>query len=108
MNVENQGPIVVVAPQVQRLDAGRADSLRSALGEALERGSRLVLDLDGVELVDSTSLGVLVGILRRLPEGGAFMLCGLSENVGKVMHLTRLDRILPIYPSSEEAVAALQ
>jgi len=106
MPVDSRGQIVVVAPGVSRLDAQKAGSLRSAMDEALKEGSRLVLDLEGVTALDSTCLGVLVGTLRRLPADGEMRLCGLSENVSRLLHMTRLDRALKVYPTCREAIAA--
>ena len=51
---------------VGRLDVRGAGAAREALHEALARGSgRLLVDLSGVELLDATGLGVLVGAHRR-------------------------------------------
>jgi len=108
MNVINNEGIAVVVPGVPRLDASLADSLRITLKKAMASGgTTLVLDLDSVNLVDSTILGVVVGVFRDLPEGGRLVLCTVSENVASLLHLTHLDRILSVYTSREEAVAAL-
>jgi len=108
MKVINNDGIAVVVPGVTRLDAALAANFRTVLKKAMESGgSTLVLDLDSVNLVDSTILGVVVGIFRNLPEGGRLVLCAVSENVASLLHLTHLDRILRVYTSREEALSAL-
>lgn len=108
MNIFSNDGISVVVPGVQRLDASQAEGLRSLLNQAMAAGNyTLVLDLDSVNLVDSTILGVVVGAFRNLPEGGRLVLCAVSENVASLLHLTHLDRILSVYSSRDEAVAAL-
>jgi anti-sigma B factor antagonist len=108
MNVFQNEGIAVVVPGVQRLDASVADGFRTTLKSAMDSGSNaLVLDLESVNLVDSTILGVVVGTFRDLPEGRSLVLCTVSENVASLLHLTHLDRILSVYTSREEAVAAL-
>lgn len=108
MDVIKNNGISVVVPGVTRLDASQAEGFRSLLKNARDYGGcALVLDLDSVDLVDSTILGVVVGAFRDLPEDGHLVLCALSENVASLLHLTHLDRILRVYDSREEAVAAL-
>ena len=108
MNVINKASISIVVPGVPRLDASQADGFRSTLKDAMATGSlSLVLDLDSVNLVDSTILGVVVGVYRDLPEDGRLVLCAVSENVKALLHLTHLDRILKMYTTREEAVADL-
>ena len=108
MNIFQNEGIAVVVPGVPRLDASVAHGFRSTLETALDSGcNTLVLDLDSVNLVDSTILGVVVGVFRDLPEGRSLVLCTVSENVATLLHLTHLDRILSVYTTREEAVAAL-
>ena len=108
MNIYQNEGIAVVVPGVSRLDASCADGLRTTLKTAMDSANTaLVLDLDSVNLVDSTILGVVVGVFRDLPEGRNLVLCTVSENVASLLHLTYLDRILSVYTSREEALAAL-
>jgi len=108
MNIINSDGVSVVVPGIARLDASNADSFRAALKSAMKSGDKsLVLDLDSVSLVDSTILGVVVGVFRDLPEDGQLVLCTVGENVSSLLHLTHLDRILSVYASRDEAVAAL-
>jgi len=108
MNIIYNEGISVVVPGVSRLDASLATGFRATLKKAMESGCQtLILDLDAVTLVDSTILGVVVGIFRDLPEGGRLVLCTGSENVASLLHLTHLDRILSVYNSREDAVTAL-
>ncbi len=74
----------------------------------LHDGQRhLVLHLEGVDLLDSAGLGVLVGALKRARQsGGSLRLVCTQQQVLKVFRVTGLDTVLPIHPSVEEAVAA--
>ena len=108
MNVITNNGVSVVFPGVSRLDASQAEEFRSVLKKAGDSGKHsLVLDLDSVDLVDSTILGVVVGAFRNLPEDRHLVLCTLSGNVASLLHLTHLDRVLRVYDSRKEAVAAL-
>ena len=108
MDVFQQDGIPIVVPGVVRLDLSQAAVLRESLKTALEMGGGfLILDLDAVTLVDSTILGVVVGVFRDLPEHGKIVLCSVGQNVESLLHLTHLDRILSFYPTREEALTAL-
>jgi anti-sigma B factor antagonist len=67
----------------------------------------MVVDLTGVDFIDSTGLTVLVGTLKRLRERGATMaLVCPHERVLRTFRVTALDRIFPIYPSVAAATHA--
>ncbi len=101
--------IVLVAGQVLtlhgRLDGAGAAAARDALHEAVTTGSgSLVVDLSGVELVDAVGIGVLLGTHRRARLGGRqLVLRGAAPRVGRILVLTRLDRIIPVEEGSQPA-----
>lgn len=79
-----------------RLDVHAAADARLALAAAVDVGAgSLVLDLHGLEALDATGLGVLVGAHRRAGRSGrTLVLRDVSPVVGRVLHRTRLDRVL--------------
>jgi len=90
------------------LDMATAPRLRQEVHRLTGQGrSRVVVDLAGVEFLDSTGLGVLVGILKRVrSHGGALRLVAPPEQVRRLLALTRLDQILDVYPDTASAVTA--
>ncbi|MCB1162127.1 MAG: STAS domain-containing protein [Candidatus Latescibacteria bacterium] len=65
----------------------------------------LILDLDGLEYIDSSGLGFLVTLHERMErKGQKLRLTNLRNHVGRVFKITRLDQILDIQP--EEAPAS--
>lgn len=81
-----------------RLDARGAAPARDALHAALAAGSgRLVVDLSGVELLDATGLGVLVGAHRRARLAGReLVLRDAPPRVARLLSLTRVDRVVTV------------
>ncbi len=66
--------------------------------------ARLVIDLTGVEYIDSSGVGTLVELKRRLDRAGArIVLVGLQPRVRSVFEITRLDRFFTIAASLEQA-----
>ncbi len=79
-----------------RLDVHAAADVRLALAEALGTGAGdLVLDLAGLEAVDATGLGVLVGAHRQAGRSGrTLVLRNASPAAVRLLRRTRLDRVL--------------
>jgi anti-sigma B factor antagonist len=80
------------------------------LNEAIESGkTQVVLDLSGVEFIDSTGLSVLLNGLRRVTRrGGRMALVCTNPTVLRLFVITRLDSTFKILGSREEALAAVQ
>jgi len=90
------------------VDVYTAPRLRERLVELIDNGVRqVIVDLGGVDFLDSTGLGVLVGALKRLRAvGGTFALVCGKEPLLKIFRITALDQVFPIYPSVDAAVSA--
>jgi anti-sigma B factor antagonist len=88
-------PVITVRGEV---DLASAPQLAGAMSELIDRGhTRVAVDLGAVEFIDSTGLGVLVGSLRRLREGGGdLVLRAASPAVVRILELTGLDGLLPL------------
>jgi anti-anti-sigma factor len=81
-----------------RLGATTVGDVRTALAHAVEGGvGDLVVDLRGVDLVDATGLGVLVGAHRRADRAGRrLVLQMIPERIDRLLVATRLHRVLCI------------
>jgi anti-sigma B factor antagonist len=107
--VSREGPVVVVEPMEARLDAQHAIEFRDAMLRLVDAGEhQLVLDLTHVELVDSSGLGVLVAVLKRLGSRGVLVVCGARPPVASLFRLTRLDRVIKLFATRHKAVAAAE
>lgn len=97
MNIEVLCPGVLVA-LAGRLGASTVADVRAALQHAIDNGAGdLVVDLAGVELVDATGLGVLVGTHRRADRAGRrLVLRSVPERIDRLLLATRLNRVLVV------------
>lgn len=89
------------------VDVYTAPKLREKIVDLVTQGSyRLVVDLEGVEFMDSTGLGVLVGGLKRVKShGGTLALVCTKPKILKVFSITGLSKVFPIYDSVREAAS---
>lgn len=99
---------VVVVRGVIKLGES-AKTFSTFLGDVLSQGMNPVLiDLEGIDHVDSTGLGELVGYLQRFEEQGRRMaFINPARRLRKLFALTRLDEVVPIYDDRARAVAEL-
>ncbi|MEL6550587.1 MAG: STAS domain-containing protein [Pseudomonadota bacterium] len=90
-----------------RIDAAVAIQFKDALRAATEGGpERVVLDLSGVNFIDSSGLGAVVAAKKLLNGAHRLELAGLTPVVAKVFKLTRMDTIFEIHPDVTAAVPA--
>ena len=91
------------------VDLYTAPEFKERLVQVIEDGKKqLVVDLSKATFIDSTTLGVLVGGVKRLrPSGGSLALVCTDQNITKIFEITGLDRVFPIHSSREEALQAV-
>lgn len=101
---EERGDWTVVEVRGE-VDLYTAPRLKERLVELIGGGRvRLAVDLDGVEFLDSTGLGILIGALKRCREAdGVLALVAPRDPVLKVLGITGLDRVFPIHDTVERA-----
>ena len=89
------------------VDVYTAPRLRERLVELVDAGARnVVVDLGGVEFLDSTGLGVLVGGLKRVrAHDGSLDLVCTQERILKIFRITGLTKVFGIHNSVDEAIA---
>ncbi|TDD68256.1 STAS domain-containing protein [Actinomadura rubrisoli] len=91
------------------IDVFTSPRLREALLDIIDNdgGLHLVVDLGEVTFLDSTGLGVLVGIYHRLrARDGSMSFMGVNDRVRRVFHVTQLTKIFVLHHSLEDAIAA--
>ena len=89
------------------IDLYTAPDFKDRLLKLIDEGkTRIVVDLSKATFIDSTTLGVLVGGVKRLrPTGGSLALVCTDPNIIKIFEITGLDRVFPIHGSRDEALA---
>src|ERR1041385_2647716 len=91
------------------VDLYTAPDFKQQLLQVIGGGARqVIVDFSQTTFIDSTTLGVLVGGVKRLrPNGGQLSLVCSDRNITKIFEITGLDRVFTIYPTRvEDAVEA--
>lgn len=96
---------LIIDPDVKRLDASIAPTLKNEIVAVLPASpARTIIDLSGVSFVDSSGLGALVALLKRVGPSGSLVLAGVQPPVAKLLALTRLDRVFEVHPTLAAAM----
>ncbi|MDN5892982.1 MAG: STAS domain-containing protein [Nocardioides sp.] len=89
------------------IDVYTASKLRDKITELVAAGNHhLIIDMEGVEFLDSTGLGVLVGGLKkvRTHDGSLQLICN-QDRLLKIFRITGLSKVFTIHESAEAATA---
>ena len=102
------GDRLVVDVDGQLVVSNRQEFKQLVLDE-VEQGMRLVVvDFSRSAYIDSSGLGALVSLGKRIREaGGELRLAALNEDLRTLFELTRLDALFPLYEKREDALAGL-
>jgi anti-sigma B factor antagonist len=99
------GDVTVVTVEGQLIVANRQE-LKQVIQDALDGGARkFVVDFGPTAYIDSSGLGALVSINRKVREqGGELRLAGLNEDLRSLFELTKLDTLFLIVDSATQAL----
>lgn len=105
VELRRDGWWVVVASG--ELDVASAPDLRRAVVSAVADGARqVVIDLTGVDFIDSFGLGVVIGAVKRVrAHEGRLAVVVADGPVRRAFELTGLDRVLELRAGVDEVVA---
>src|SRR6476646_2388093 len=106
-SVEDEASILAMEGEI---DLHYAPVLRALLqGKVREQCPALVVDLKNVDFIDSAGLAAIVEYFRDASRyDGVLCLTGLNENLRTVFEIVRLDRVIPVFATNAEAIAALR
>jgi anti-sigma B factor antagonist len=91
-----------------QLIVGNRHELKDLVQAALDRGERrLLIDFSRTGYIDSSGLGALVSISKKVRENnGTLRLAGLNEDLRSLFELTKLDTLFTITETPEQALAS--
>jgi anti-sigma B factor antagonist len=99
-------PDVTVLEMKGRICLGRdCQEVEWRMADLLQKGEKkVVFDLSGVNLMDSTGVGILVTCFGKMKKsGGELRLVVVQGKVKEVLAMTNVDRVLRVFPTVTEA-----
>lgn len=103
------GDRTAVVAVVGDVDLHTASELRTRAQAVLDRGApHLVLDMEQVDFVDSTGLTTLIVLLQAAQAaGGSLRVARIPERLVRMVTITGVSQLIPMYDTVDEALAAL-
>jgi anti-sigma B factor antagonist len=104
--ISDDAYVIALAGEV---DLYTAPEFKQRLLDVIGNGAKnVIVDFSDTTFIDSTTLGVLVGGVKRLRtnDGQLSLVCS-DRNITKIFEITGLDRVFTIHATREEAVASL-
>lgn len=108
IDVEEKDSSVVIKLDGE-VDVYTAPKLKSRLIDLVDQGKfKIIVDLEKVDFMDSSGLGVLVGGLKRVRshEGSIALIC-TQENILKIFRITGLVKVFPIFENEGQAIQSV-
>jgi anti-sigma B factor antagonist len=107
-SISTQGEVTILAIR-GRMDAARVGTVREAISKLPEQGhKRIVLDLAGLEWIDSSGVGALVVLFKNAKsKGGEVVAASLQRQPREIFRLLHLESAFQIFDSVPDAVARL-
>ena len=105
---ESKG-VKIIRVKEKRLDTTVAPHLKAELILLLSKEPyKIVVDLQRVEYADSSGLGaLLLGLRQARDKNGGLVMLNAQKRVKDLLHIARLDEVLQVFESEEEAVKHL-
>ncbi len=102
----NKGIEILSFDNVNKLNILIAQSLKEEVAQFLTKpNTKLILDMDGIEYVDSSGFGALLSILRNAKNNDSqFKLCNISDDVMELIRLLQLHNVFDICNSLDEGI----
>ncbi len=105
ITIRHSGPASLI-DVVGSLTLFESGALRQAITSLVaEKRRDIVLNLSGLEYLDSSGIGELVrNYLTVIKSGGTLKVVGLSDKVEEILKITQLYKVFPEFPDEETAL----
>jgi len=101
-----EGGIALIEAKGSLVGGDETVELRAAVAGFAERNyEKLLIDLSGVNYLNSTALGVLVSAhTTYTKKGWQIKICGINKNIDNIFVITKLTLVFDVHDTREEAV----
>jgi anti-sigma B factor antagonist len=101
-----QGASIVIRLLETRLGADKAASFKETMAPYTQSEYKsVVLDISRVDFIDSSGLGAILSVLKRMRRGSDLVIAGATDPVASMFKLTRMDRVFIMNKTADNAVA---
>ncbi len=104
MKIEQKGKYLVIHLDEKKIGVNNVANIKKSIMEAIETaGDSIVLDFSNVDYVDSSGLGLLLSLQKKVGSKD-LRLAGMNSSIVSLLKLTKLDTVFKIFDSIDEAL----
>ena len=104
-SVSKNGDVTIVEVEGQLIVGNRQELKQKVLDEVEKGGRKILIDFARTGYIDSSGLGVLVSLAKRIRDaGGELRLASLHDELQTLFELTKLDTLFQISKTREHAL----
>lgn len=105
METELVKDVLIITLEVYHLDESNVRKFKTDIINYIEPHNKVLLDFTNLTFVDSSGLGGILSILRRMKEkDGNLKICNVSKPIRSIFELIRLPRLIDIYESRNSGI----
>lgn len=106
MKIRRVNDVAVIAPHGWMMGGDETEEFENTMRQVFAEGGRnLVVNMAGVQMMNSTAISVLTGCRESYTKGGGrIALCGVDTRLDHILVITKLTMLFDVYPSEREAV----
>lgn len=108
-NLAEQSGVVIISLVGKIMGGPEAGQINDQINNYIDQGKkRIVIDLQKVEWMNSSGLGILIGAIQTLKNNdGALCLIHVSDRIRELLKITKLINVFEIKPDLESAIASV-
>jgi anti-sigma B factor antagonist len=109
METEVMDNVQIITLTDYHLDESNVKKFKAGVESLIEIHNNVLLDFTNLTFVDSSGLGGILSLLRKMSEkGGHLKICNVSKPINSVFDLIRLPRLIDIFESRESGIKAFK
>lgn len=110
IDIRERDGVVILALQGKLMGGGDAETFKASIYKLIEQGTKkVVVDLHGINWINSTGMGILISgytTLRR--NGGDLRLLHVSDKIRSILYVTKLNTIFKCFDTEDDAVKSFE
>jgi len=101
--------ICIIELDYPQIDALNISNFQSNLKEHMKHYKKILLDFSNTRFIDSSGLGILLGLFRTLNQkNGVMSICSMNSAVSTLFEMVKLPEIIPCFDTRDKALQYLK
>lgn len=110
LSLTEENGVTIIALSGKIMGGPEATQINDQIHALIDQNKKnLIIDLEEVDWMNSSGLGILIGAITTLKNnGGKLALINVSERIRNLFRITKLKDVFPVYPDKHSAMQAFK